>query len=516
MRDVVRPLGHIEKFSASRHALGVYRGIANACQYVVPVQALRSTPLDLETVVENALARLILRHGALRVGIIDEDTNNPYFVRIPSVNLHDVVEWTVAKHKAGTPDFDSELLGVMQNRLDQVWPDIHRLPPWKLIVVQHPRQHGVDDDIVVLDMVFAVHHAVSDGKSTALFHIDLLDELNSAREAPPALTNHVLRFEDGPVLAPSQEELVKINISWSFLLRTLWDEFGPGWPRKPAPWTGKDITLSPNRLNLRFMTVPSDVVPLILDACRSHRTTLTALLHALVLCSLAARAPAEAAATFRSSTAISLQPFAKLPVGIDLELPKTMTDMNTAMMHVFDPQVVTELREQGRGDSNTDGHDKMDLVWRSAEALRVEIKKRVDTLPNDDVAGMMAWVSDWRKRWLGMIGKPRGETWAVSNIGSNPYNKSSSSNGGNGDGDGHGSWRIQRSIFTQPALVVGPAFAVNVSGVDGGAITLTLNWQEGIVEDDLIDGVAGDLQSWLKHFEETGSFGIFTSTTRGS
>lgn len=485
-------------YSSSRHALGLYRGIANACQYVVPAQALRSESGSLKAVVESALARTILRLGSLRVGIIDEDTNKPCFTHIPSINLHEIIEWTVVKQGGGSSDLESELLRVIENRLDQAWCDMHLRPPWKLIVVEDSRRPAGGKDPVVLEMVFAAHHAISDGKSTALLHTVLLEELNRASEPPSTLRDHVLSFHDSPVLAPTQEELVKFNISWSFLFRCLWDEFGPAWLKSQVPerpWTGKAIALAPNGLNLRCVAIPSDVVQLVLTACRSRSTTFTALLHALVLCSLSARAPANVATAFSSSTAISLQPFARLPPGVNMDLSKFMTDMNTAMSHKFGAQIVAELRGVEPGAS------KENLMWRSAEALRAEIKKRLDTLPDDDITGLLAWVGDWRKHWLALIGKPRDDTWSVSNIGSNRYN------GGSG-GDAEG-WRIQRSIFTQPAMVAGPAFAVNVSGVDGGVITLTLNWQEGIVEAGLIEGIARDLQAWFKHFKQTQTFGGF-------
>lgn len=482
-------------------------------------QASKSTPAELRDAVENALARLILRHGALRVGVVGEDTNKPSFVSLPSVSLHDVMEWRVAKQGTETVDSsDSEVLKALRDRLEQVWPDTQRLPLWKLIIVQHPRPHEATD--VVLDVIFATHHAICDGKSTTLLHTVLLEEMNRGRGPPPELTNHVLRFNDPPILAPSQEELIDLSISWTYFFKTLWAEFGPGWPKPPVRWTGNPVALAPNGLNLRVVTIPPDAVPLILDACRSHSTTFTALLHALVACSLAARLPAEEATAFKSSTPVSTQPFANLPPGVDLDLSKTVADLNTGMTHAIDPPAVAELRQRGRGVSSPDSHDDEEgPVWRLAETVRLEIKKRVDTFPADDVVGLMAWIRDWRKRWLNMIGKPRGETWSVSNIGSPSYNSNGNSNGNNDNGNsnsnddtGSGGWRIQRSIFTQPAMVVGPAFGVNVSGVKGGVITLTLNWQEGIVEGELIEGVAGDLRRWLMHLKETGRLGVFSGS----
>ena len=90
-----------EKYSTSRHTLGLYQGVVNACQYVVPAKLVVARPLS--EVVEEALARVVLALPALQVGIADEATNDPYFVQVPAVDLSRQIDWrTMSKAKART------------------------------------------------------------------------------------------------------------------------------------------------------------------------------------------------------------------------------------------------------------------------------------------------------------------------------------------------------------------------------------------------------------------------------
>ncbi|KAL2284522.1 hypothetical protein FJTKL_08894 [Diaporthe vaccinii] len=492
---VVRQCGTIEQWSTSRHAIGIYTGIANSCRYVVAEHRLHGRPV--QAVVEDALARLMLRLGGLRVGIINEDTNHASFVSVASVNLRDFIGWeTVAE--SSQAQFDARVLGSTKNRLEQLWPDVASRPPWKLLVIQNGASAPGE---VVLDMIFATHHALADGKSTMVFHNGLLRELNSNSASLGELQSHILSFDRTPVLAPPQQQLIQFRIGWLFFLQTLWKEFGPSWlkPRPPVePWVGKVITLESHRLNLRLISIEPEVVTSLVTACRTHGATLTAILHVLVLASVAKRVPAEVAPAFSSETPIGLIPWAKAPPGVDVNLNNLLSVLNTSSNKVWDADTVADLRRRlGEAD---DGLEE-NLIWPLAAIWRAEMKTKLASLPNDDVCGLMDYVTDWQKRWEGKFGKRRDATWEVSNIGLIK---------GSPD-EGHGGWTIQRSFFTQPAFLAGPAFAVNVTGVEGGEVTLTLNWQGGVIDDTIVDGVVKDLSAWLEEFRVNGSFDVVQS-----
>lgn len=481
-----------EHWSTSRHAIGIYTGIANSCRYAIGTHHLKGRPV--QAVVEEALGRLILRLGGLRVGIIKEDTNQASFVSVASMDLRDFIQWEVVA-ESSQAQLDARVLGATKGRLEQLWPDVASRPPWKLLVVQNGASAPGE---VVLDLVFAVHHALADGKSMMIFHTGLLRELNSDSPPPAELKSHVLSFDRAPVLAPPQEELIQFKIGWIFFLKTLWKEFGPSWLKGTPPvepWGGKVITLEPHRLNLRLISIEPEVVKGLVAACRAHGATLTALVHVLVLASVASRVPAEVAPAFSSNTPIGLLPWAKSPPGVDMDLTSALSVLNTTAKQMWDADTVADLRRRLR---EADDGLEDDLIWPLAATWRAEMKEKLASLPNDDACGLMDYVTDWQKRWEGKIGQRRDSTWEVSNIGLIK---------GTAD-EGQGGWAIQRSFFTQPAFLAGPAFATNVTGVEGADVTLTLNWQGGVIDDHIVDGVFEDLSAWVEEFRVNGRFGM--------
>ncbi|KAK4155359.1 alcohol O-acetyltransferase 1 [Chaetomidium leptoderma] len=474
----VRPLGPCEIYSSSRHSVGFYRCVANTCRYSVPQAALRGQAV--RDAFETAVANVLLAIPSLTVGIVGQETSKPQFTQVLSINLKDHFEYReTADADPGTRD--SVLLGILENQHDQPWPEIEHRPPWKLIVVA--RDAVPEDGVVVLDAVFAVHHSIADGRSTALFHTSLLNELNRSSGQPAQLSGCILNVTGSGArkLTPPMEELVKFSTSWGFLFQTLWRELGPAWlqDQPAAPWTGKAITREPCRTNVRLITVPAVAVPRLLAACRANQTTLTPLLHALALASFARHVPPEEAVTFHSSTPIDIRPF--MDNSSDPAGRRSLFGVFiTAQYHDFSASLTRALRE---GPST-------DEIWKTAADLRRSMKQHLDNVPKDDIMSMLGWVTDWQKFWLSKVGQPRQDTWEVSNIGSMA--------GGHGETDDAArGWKIQRSLMSQGATVAGAAISISVAGVAGGEIAVVLGWQEGIVEKDTVDGLARDLQSWL-------------------
>lgn len=464
--------------SSARHALGFYKCVANTCQYSVPRARLGGQAV--RDVLEAALANVVLAIPSLGVGIAGEETSKPHFVHRPSINLEDHLEYL---EKADAPDSDtpdSALLSILQDQHDRSWPDIGNRPPWKLTILT--RDAAPEDGSLVFDAVFAVHHSLADGRSTALFHTKLLAELNNPSGPPTQLSGRILTITGPRSLLPPEEELVGFSTSWRFLVQTLWRELGPAWLKwhRPAvPWTGKAVRREPCRTLLRLVTVPAAAMPCILDACRANQATLTPLLHSLVLASLARHVGPEEALAFHSSTPIDLRPF--IDMGSQPEGSKGLFGVYvTAQSHDFDAHTIAALRE---APSTAE-------VWKIAADLRGSMKQHLGNVPKDDIVSTLGWLSDWSRFLLAKVGKPRQDTWEVSNLGAMA--------GGHGEGEEAGAgWKIQRSLMSQGATVSGPAIGVSVSGVAGRGVGIVLGWQEGIVDRETVDGLAGDLQRWL-------------------
>ncbi|KAJ4295785.1 hypothetical protein N0V88_004487 [Collariella sp. IMI 366227] len=463
----IRPLGPCEIYSSSRHALGFYKCVINTCRYSVSLAALGSAPV--RDVLKVAITNVVHATPSLNVGIAGEETSKPYFVQQPSVNIEQHFEF-LEKPQTDPNARDSTLLEILQNQHDRRWPDIENRPPWKLtVVVWDP---APESGTLVLDAVFAVHHSIADGRSTALFHTKLLDQLNG----------HKLDTLGADKFVKPQEELVKFTTSWGFLFQTLWRELGPAWlggQSLTAPWAGKPMTLEPCRTRLRLVTVSAVAVPHIISACRANQATLTPLIHTLALASLARLVPAEEAQTFMTSTPIDLRPF----IQSDSQLESSKRPFGvfvTTHSHTFDESILTTFREVPSDDK----------IWKTASELRQSMKQHVDNVPQDDIMSMLGWVSDWKQFWLSKLGKPRQTAWEISNIGSIA--------GGHGpEGQATEGWKIQRSVMSQGASVAGAAIFISVAGVTEGDLSLALGWQEGIVDEQTVKGLAQDLQTGL-------------------
>ncbi|POR35940.1 Uncharacterized protein TPAR_03861, partial [Tolypocladium paradoxum] len=153
------------------------------------------------------------------------------------------------------------------------------------------------------------------------FHELLLAALNQPQPSEPssspsyssAPTPHLLSFPDPPRLPEGQEDAIPFrNTIISFAIKTVWNELGPSLLRavKAVPWHGAPIDLRlPHTSRARLVDIPPETVASLLKACRAHAASLTALLHALALASLARRLPAPQAASFAASTPISLRPY---------------------------------------------------------------------------------------------------------------------------------------------------------------------------------------------------------------
>ena len=452
----------------------------------------------MQTIIENAMAIVLQRHGILRVGISGEDTKAPSFTFVESIDMRDVVKW---KSVAGEgQEYDDALLRSLEHIHDSLWDDLANKPGLE-VIVHHPVNTSTSET-TTLDITFAFHHAYADGVASKLFHRDLLEALNRSSPTPEALRDHVLQITSPPELLPGMETIIPLKISWSYLLRTIWNEIVwqnmvPEWfkskpPADSIPWTGNNISLEPHHVNIRLIEVPRRVLSVVVRACRKHKTTLTPLLHVLIAASLARRLPTETAPAFSTTTPIDLRRYAKP----EYDVTNNIAGLVTSHDDIFDSRTLSGFRRAANDRvSETD-----EFIWQIASSLSTGLRHKVSTLPNDDIVGMLSWVSDWKKFWTDKFGTKRGSTWEVSNIGS--FKAAEASDGR------EGGWIITRSLMTQGALPAGSAFSVNMAGVEDRGLCLSLTWQETIVERELMDGLAADLKASLMRLGESGSFGL--------
>ncbi|KAL1896961.1 Alcohol acetyltransferase [Ceratocystis pirilliformis] len=491
-----------EQYSSSRNVLHLTGRVINVTRYRLPRPLVGSAVQDHVTA---GLVHLGQKEQYLRVAIADEDSLKPLFVSVSDLDIADHVSWH--KIPGNLASYEEALFGahgLIQADVDKNWPlalETTR-PPW-CVKVYMPELAVSGDAANFIDIAFSAHHAVCDGMSGRIFHEALLNALCSPTASSDAQSTK-LRFSEPAAVHDAQEALIPFRSSVSFFANLLWSEFAPSWLKWAPilPWTGPPIDIyRPMSSGFSFIKLSAGGSARILSACRKHNTTLTALLHTLILKSLLKTVKELQApnATTRSCTAIDLRRL--LPADIPRN---TLGDYVAGLTHGFAPSDVTALRDARTlpaTSTTAAGMDRLgEEVWRVSSAIKADINAQISLLPADNAAGLLSWVSDFRARWANKNGEQRGEAWEVSNLGAMEVEVVKHITESRDATEG---FKLEQVVFTQSGMVVGPALGVNVAGIKKGPVCLTITWQRHKDVDDAAEGVARDLKDWLGQDEES-------------
>ena len=448
------------------HSLGFYRGVANTARYRTDTE-----PQLLGSIIEAAVAQVVLKHPALCCGIINEDKRDSAFVRLESIDLSGCIKYHLPKPSQTEDDAIAEALSFQHG---QTWSNIDSQPPWKIIVV--PTKKWPETKGAGFDIIFAYHHALADGLSGVAFHRSLLAALNNPSDKI-RLMNHVLRVPRSLTLAAPLEKAIDFKIEWIFFLRTILATVLPKWlfPGSPASWTGAVPSmdhLKNYKTNVRLLQIESNVLSGVLSACKAEKATLTGLLHGLILMSLAKRIPP--ASTFTTATPYSLRHLTGMS-------PTDGMGNHVGSLKIQQPiNTISDLR------SVRDPAEVLKQIWTIARDFRASMSAEIASLPNDNLIGMIPYISDMHKMFISMVGRPRLTSYEISNVGCLRV-----------DGEPR-KWRIKRDIFSQSGSMTGAAMYFNVASVAGGPLTIATTWLEGVVDNVLVEDVVKDFEYSLK------------------
>lgn len=451
---------------------------------------------SLEDTVEKALAQAILEHPLFQVGLIHENSRKPSWVRLDRINLRNHVEWRTVSE---TENHEDVLREALEWQVNNRFTNLQTQPHWRSVILRPS-----DSDFI--DVVFGWDHTAGDGMSGKFFHQSFLSSLNTVsgdKDFEP-LKDRSFQVPVTP-LTPPLERFLKFPISWGYLLgeglRTLK-------PASMASDSSKAVKWAPQKhpctSRLSLVTVKEDALQSVLSACRQHQTTLTGLLNALTLVSLAARIPEDKAPTFQTGTPICLRRFIPpSPEGYPgLNMEYTVANSVAYWLFTFDRDTVTKVR-QLVGDIRARPEAEGDLeatVWSVATALRQELSKKLESGMKNDSLGLTKFVRDWRSFVEERTKAPRTVSFEISNLGvMNGELQKEKDRSGDGGG-----WTVEQAIFTQSASVAGPAITINPIAVKGKGFTMTCVWQTEVVDSGLIQGWSSDLETWLNGLGESG------------
>jgi hypothetical protein len=484
-----------EQYELAQYTLDYHCGVSTACRYAIPNQLIVDPNFQerLQDTISGAIARVICDSPTLRVAIKDAESKKPVWIHLASVDLREHIEWVKLDQVANA---DETLQEKIRSELDTKFAELGARPGWRVVVLQH-----VSND--VLDVVFTWNHAHTDGMGGRIFHSKLLEVLATDKGR-----DYTTKTRDGGKLdfpsiserfPPPTESFMNLPTSPGFLLQQAWNESKPT-VLFPNPRSAKWAPIQKEAHNTQFRICIVDNVTLsgVLKACRNHTTTLTALLHGLVLLSVSLQLDESKARGFTSLTAIDQRRFlpSNPPKYPWLDPNTTMANYVTNTTHDFDEAFVRQVRSRPGGESHDDrlSTEQLNIVWSAASKVRDDIQERLRKGLKDDRLALMKFVSNARVLFEKEIRKPRALSWGISNLGVMDGTAKGKASVASKDEE---TWRIQRAQFTLSAHVPDAAFLIDTVSIKGGELVITCTWQDKVVEDALAERLVGDLNGWL-------------------
>ncbi|KAI6353008.1 hypothetical protein MCOR25_009211 [Pyricularia grisea] len=521
-QTVIRPLGHIEQYQSALHLLDLYAGTSVACSYTGPgVSAIlenSSAGSDdgvLPIWLVRAVAKVVQEHPLLRVGLQGENSRRPNWVQLEKIELANHINYVVQTEDQESQNVQDEFL------LDAKFDHLETRPGWRILAT---RRRAADGSYY-LDVLFSWNHTNMDGMSGKIFHTLLLRHLNACDAEMQDSQVTASRPEDSwphPVSASvdphrfpqPDEKLLDMELTLPYLLKEIIEQKAPGWltpdSMKCAYAHWAPIQRGPLKTHYAEFGLAQGPLSAVLQLCREHDTTLTGLLHALTLTSMALHTPESKQVAFRAETPITTRRFIQSEgKGTESEWMdpnETMANYVFPCKHRFGRRQVAEIRRrlpkttQRTDDVSQEAHltqspaptavpelptELLEAVWDAARGVRQDINDCLSTGMTDTISGIMKFVGDWRTEHIVHAEKPRASSWMITNIGVL-----------DGSGGG-GRWAIDRARFLTCAEVVGRALNISTISVKGKGLSVGLSWQDGAVEDSIGRGVAAHLEGWL-------------------
>ncbi|KAJ5691896.1 hypothetical protein N7462_001319 [Penicillium macrosclerotiorum] len=199
----LRPLGHREKYSATRSHLEMYLNVGLTVRYK------RASGVPVKPALYHALSILISKHPILSAIPFAVDTPNPYFLRLPKITLNDAVGFV--KYDGHPPSSDwrdalDKFLEEQHSCTFEVQPN--KNPPfWKLYFLES------NEFPTHFTLVFIFHHSLMDTKSALSFHEELEEYIAQYNGLEPSETI----YSPTDALIPPLEDLYKLPVSQNFL-----------------------------------------------------------------------------------------------------------------------------------------------------------------------------------------------------------------------------------------------------------------------------------------------------------
>ena len=458
--ELVRPLGTFEHFRATLHDLGFHYNVALSAQYSSKDQALN------RALVHKAVQAVLAKHAALNVTIREGKDGHPCFVRLPGVDLDEVVRF---KPQASyREDRDAILDELLSEQNSAGFGFESSKPLWRILVVyqQIGSELDIPEDCSTADIMFVWHHVIGDGHSGLFVLDDILTTLNDPLPSTYISTSN-------STLAPALETLLKMPPSLQSRVRRLSVSiFGDKSPTpEPRKWSGSEYQAEPPiRTVIQHIRVSPASLQALIRRCKAENVSMTAFMQSL--CGAVLFSTFQDACRLRCATAISLRRFMPPENGINGKI----MGMWVSAFHV------DYLRQDQGGIGER-------YSWDAARKNKARIAHEIAKGDTDVETGALREIKDFKATMLAKLGHERQDSFAVTNLGEVASTKHASP------------WRLTDIVFSQSCHVNGSAVQFCIISTQNGDMVISLSSQEGVVPQEDLDSIAISLRKRLNKRE---------------
>jgi hypothetical protein len=474
----------MEQFNIIRNRIHFYNKVLVAATYTLPAPALlrplsSSDPTGVvQNLIYSALARVIEIQPLLGVVVRDEDSNAPQWRRVKNVQLDEMVTFVDGSSDAWIEEGHRNVL----DRRDE-------LPLWRVIAAVPNPDVSAQNGTCSFTIGFYFHHGIGDGLSGGAFQLAFLDALKDLVNRPNLISSN----SEVPVsklpLPPTLEESTPLPITIWFAMKQMVRAY-IYCPIDNNEWAGPPITsTAPEHIPLsstQYFSLQPEVVAKLVATCRAKKTTVTALLTVLTARKLAQMYPNYT--RFKGTVPFSMRKFSGYS-------NRDMGCLVTNVVACFSSEVkpprgyiscrcTNQMQDIGDKFGDVKGNQlaKDDTLWSSTQAVKSFITTGAAT-PANQMAGMLAYVSNVAKMLFKKLGSKRDHAFEVTNIGVI-----------DGGAVSEGKVFFDKIMFSGSVCTYGNPFAVAVASAKNGWMTIAVRYEEGL----LSRSEASDLATYLE------------------
>ncbi|KAH9855306.1 alcohol acetyltransferase [Lenzites betulinus] len=463
-QEELKPLGILAAYFHTRARLGVDSCVIATAKY----ETNAGRPLD-RTHLFPALEEVVRKNAELgRRVCYETESGKPAWTRLQSLDFNRIVEFLDADSSSLEFILETQFMRGFNLKAD--------LPLWRLAVLS--------DGTVI----YAYDHFMGDGLSGRGFHFSLLSALQTTK--PTSEWHSGLIFPRSDVQPiPLVEEIIHIPVPFTWLLSEVLKPINPFYQRRfSRVWSGNPVPKTFKfDVNVRILhVVPEDSARLV-KLCRSHHTTVTGALYALV---------SHIFSRLLHIGQSDAQPYDSIIVHVPVSLRRyTNASPSAICNHVAFYEDMHKLRTPPPTSSMHAHPSLSEFPWKAAAEFSDLLKREAPKTPG--ILGVLNLLLGSREGpVLAMLGQKRDTTVGISNLGPIPPGAINTPPADVPDSTAQ--WQMRELLFVQADAPAGSALKVNVTGTPAGGIGITLTWGKESMDEGFADECVEAFKAGLK------------------